>query len=233
MRGCCACFALLLGRAAAATSVPLSPGKRAEFAERLLLLDHDGDGVVRRGEAAAGLRAIGQPLGAKTPAPRRLDRFLCAPSAEAGAFVDCVSARARRAVANDHAAEASVDFGADLRRFIGDLDDDPPPGHGRSHCDELVDARRIRCSELERSGHCRLSCGGHQRAFFSRTPAATMMASRRRTQQRAPRGDSPRAGSAKVLLSSDWHLEPWYDTTGAGSVDGDARVSRFNSSDAT
>ena len=229
MRPGSACFALLLGRAAA--TAPLSAGKRAEFSERLLLLDHDGDGTVRLGEAAAGLRAIGQPLG-RSPIPRRLelDRALCAPSAEPGAFLDCVSARARRAVAA-HGPAAPVDFEAELRSFIGGLDDNPPPGHGLSRCDELVDAHQLRCSELERSGHCRLSCGAHERAFFSRLP--TVMPSRRRAQQRVPRGDSPRGGSAKVLLSSDWHLEPWYDTTGAGSVDGDVRISRFNSSDAT
>jgi hypothetical protein len=63
-------------------------------------------------------------------------------------------------------------------------------------------------------------------------PASSALANRHR--RRAQVVSPPmRRNNVTILISSDWHLEPWYDVTGSGAVNRDTRISRFAAADAT
>lgn len=234
MRGTVAAVAVAALQCCAAE---MSAAKRAELSSAFLGLDASGDGVISAAEAARGLQAVREPAAGAVPRPRRIDRALCAPSVEPSAFLDCVAARARlaHARADDSSASTPVEFDVELQAFMGGHDDTVPPVWRRKEltCDELVESHRVQCSELQGGPFCRLSCGEHERHHFERQRMATA-AARRRTQVLAgPARNAAAAGFAQVLVSSDWHLEPFYDTSGAGNINGDTRVSRFNTSLAT
>lgn len=260
------------GAAGRANNMPLSAATVADF-ENLFLagLDHNRDGSVSVHEAAGGLRAMQErQRGPANPhlLPQRIDRFLCAPSIEATSFVDCVGARARAANAAGLApAGLEVVFSEELSSFVGGLDDEIPAHLQNSQsCDTAVLSHHVSCSELLRTGHCRLSCGHHEKAHFRKRAAKPSVRCHPQpavdlggdgsasesasaswcvcTQvgllqegfpraRRAQTSDEWQGGYANLLVSSDWHLEPWYDTTGAGSIDGDTRISRFNPDEAT
>ncbi len=235
---------LLVAISATATTVPsasfFSRKKLESFTEALLWLDHNDDGRVTLVEASAGLRALWHPAArtrrsAQEPAvvsPLPIDDDLCVPSTEPVAFVDCVSSRARRAAALGENPRTVLWLQTELDNLYGGLDDNAPVGAAERTCDELVDSHSANCRELLRAGFCRLSCGHHAQQYFRNKGSSAMSASRRRAQMEAPEFNNV-DGYARILLSSDWHLEPWYDTTGAGTVDGDVRTSRFNFADAT
>ena len=230
--------------AATATTVPsassFSRKKLESFTEALLWLDHNGDRRVTLAEASAGLRALSNPVArarrsAREPAvvsPLPIDDDLCVPSTDPVAFVDCVSSRARRAAALGESPRTVLQLQTELENLYGGLDDHAPAGAAERTCDELVDSHSADCRELLHVGLCRLTCGHHAQQYFRNKGSSTVSASRRRAQTGAPEFSNV-DGYARILLSSDWHLEPWYDTTGAGTVDGDVRTSRFNFVDAT
>jgi hypothetical protein len=217
--------------------LPLSAATVATFEEQFRgTLDHNADDTVSVGEAAAGVRAsheLRMEVKGATSA-RRIDPFLCAPSIEPISFIDCVAARARSQLASGTLQpNDTVAFGEELMAFAGGLDDVPPlhwQNESSASCDQMVsshDGRAHSCTELLRSGQCRLSCGYHELSYFQK------IAPRRRVQASAQRADHVANGHAHLLVSSDWHLEPWYDTKGNGTMDKDTRVSRFNPGEAT
>lgn len=235
---------LVAAGAAAATNTlegTFSWKKQETLRNAFLLLDHNADGRVTLAEAAAGLSALHDPeqralRSAREPTvalSRHIDDNLCVPSTEPVAFVDCVSSRARRMAAQGKSPSTVMQLQAELDDLYGGFDDDLPIGAAEHTCDELVDAHSADCRELLRQGYCRLSCGHHAQHYFeSKGLSAAVASAKRRRAQTAP-DLSDFNGYARVLLSSDWHLEPWYDTTGTGHVDGDIRTSRFIFSDAT
>ena len=230
---------------AAVTNIPprslFSQKKLHSFSKAFMLLDHNLNGRVTLAEAARGLSALQSvkaaarsPRELAVPAPLPIDPYLCVPDTEPVAFVDCVSSRARQAAANGTNPGAALHLQTELDALYGRLDDVAPDGASKRTCDEVVDAHLESCEGLLRSGFCRLTCRHHAHNYFMAKgySIAAQNASRRRTQVAGPSLRDPDA-YARVLLSSDWHLEPWYDTTGSGIVDGDLRISRFNWSDAT
>ncbi len=118
--------------------------------------------------------------------------------------------------------------------MAGRLSDVSPPHLSMNHtatCDDAATAGLIhpyRCPKLMEEGYCRLTC--QRRGYHSEAddhPSLTVPPLPAIERSAVPH---TQASSLPVLLTSDWHMEPWYDTSGRGVVDGDSRVSRYSDS---
>jgi hypothetical protein len=88
------------------------------------------------------------------------------------------------------------------------------------------------CDGLYAQGYCVASC--HAMVQFSARRREAMTRRRGEGSGHAGRGRATATAPTRYqfLLTSDWHIEPWYDTSNnqGENAGGDARVSRYNRS---
>jgi len=126
-------------------------------------------------------------------------------------FLDCVVFRAQQKNKSG-VIKGSVQFQEQFDTFLAGCDDKPPP-HDPEVCVAIfhhsygVGA----CQQLVSAGHCRFSCRACD-ASVAHKPKLSRWQNRK-TSYLAP-------SSLSVLISSDWHVEPWYE------VDVQAQVAR-------
>jgi len=221
------------------------------------LLDHNKDGDVQRWEAAVGIRAVGERSvellswlnsGWRSGLPRHEDECKHAVFHldDVPLFVDCVAGHARAQLLDGRPLKEQIRCEDELSRMhglAGAPDDLPPPRVEAETCEVarqrgLLDASQ--CASLLEAGHCRITCAGLLEvagpdAANPGSLAAEGAVPRRRTApQAAQSAPSPGQRAVPLLITSDWHVEPWFDTSNNLGLhgDGDKRVSRYESSSA-
>ena len=195
--------ALLAAAAAPGSPRHLPSGVAEPLRHAFFRRDCDGDGLVSHAELAAGILSSLERCDPADPRPQAhpFGRAQCAdPTLDALSFVECAVHRARRALASGGAAALEA------VRFEAELE-------------QYVGG----CSAPSAAwlaGDCLGSC----------SECAAELAE----EQAAPpdAGIRPRAlaNSTTILISSDWHVEPWYLSTTPTSC---GAVCRFSDANAT
>ena len=177
---------------------------------------------------------------------------------DAAFLLDCAADMARRALqrgASTPGAELSLD---DALAWYASERSPLQPNGAVAHCEDIVERSPKQCAELVRAGFCHLSCHVSPHAARSQTPleqgrgphtADDVFSSVREEKETtgpriAEKGQGKKRHTAverkskseptviPLFVSSDWHIEPWYDTSNnmGAEAGGDARVSRYATS---
>lgn len=179
---------------------------------------------------------------------------------DAAFLLDCAADMARRALqrgASTPGTELSLDDA--LAWYASERTPLQPNGAVAHNCEDIAERTPKRCAELVHAGFCHLSCRGSPYAAKSQTPLEQGRGPHRadvfssvgeiKETAKGPRAASEKGQGGKrhtaverkskseptvvpLFVSSDWHIEPWYDTSNNMGVEagGDARVSRYAAS---
>ena len=238
-------LALISSATTAAPSFPVSRREQSLGTALVLAFDHDGDGVIKLAEAAWGIRSMAEGAPPDPAVPREVveKRSMreCGRAVyftdEVSYVLDCVAEFAREELReNGLGYVGSVDLGSamlHLHRLAGSPENRHPPG--QRHCDDLVDEGASpleACAGLELEDYCKVTCHQYQRPDDVAGKASQGGSGASIAGGKAGAGAG--AATIPVLLTSDWHVEPWFDTSNNRGLNagGDKRVSRFDNSTA-
>ena len=167
--------------------------------QALLRLDLDGDGTVSRAEAATGILSSSERLAPPPPpATHAFGEAQCLdPTLDAMSFVECTVALARRR-GNDGGRPfeglwGAAAFESALRHFLGGC---------------AADVRNTTCW---RKGYG--SCSECTRILSPPLSVLSPPTTLPTLVPPIPPPKKPPTGTSQILLSSDWHTEPWYETS--------------------
>jgi len=192
-----------------------------EFHRSWILLDHNKNTAVSLGEAAKGLLSRKRQYVTERQNDIYADvEAKCGNAVPDGpVFVDCVVSTARSTI-NKRNINQQLNFVDEVRKFLSysNCNDRRPPQVIQSNltCSQVVGLNRKignkllglddkgesnACDWMVENAFCRLSC----RSCRSSSKFNGLQSRRRDADRRD-------ASSAKVpvLISSDWHVEPWY-----------------------
>ena len=134
----------------------------------------------------------------------------CSPIPDPIVFIDCIVSTARVEILADKSVSVNTkSFDELFVDYLGECSDHSPIA-GENNCEDLADlAEGKSCSSLVEAGFCKFSC----RACNSRVPvteSAKVPVSVPSTVSPVAKTTSTAGPSVNVLISSDWHVEPWY-----------------------
>ena len=199
--------------------------------------DRDSDGTVTLLEATHGIRSFADAVANETrdagalvfdATNRNCERPSPAHTNDAAYVLDCTAEFARRQVRRHKALPSDEVKLSDVFAYWSPAPtlSDSPPEEGR-HCEDLVDEAPRSCDDLTRGGYCLASCSPYQRTRHDH-------GNQIKHTSPPPTATTSSSFSVTMLVTSDWHMEPWYDTTNNGGEEagGDYRVSRYAESTA-
>ena len=203
------------------TAAPaISPHIVTTLAQVFSIFDRDGDSHARRFELGVGLLSSAEPWreASKRPVPPTHEfgmRQCDDPTLDALSFVECSVARSRLVLAGDaRRADEAVDFAAELTAYLA----------GCAHP-----------TTAWLSGACLGSCSACALRKVAEPDVELVeeqvQGAGARIVARPDFTDvelvEEVVEGTRILISSDWHVEPWYISTSSPKTDCDGAVCRF------
>ena len=194
----------------------ISPYIASTLAQLFSTFDRDGDSHVRRFELGVGLLSSAEPWreASRRPVPSTHEfglRQCDDPTLDALSFVECSVARSRLLLAGGgcdarHADDA-VDFRAELAAYLA----------GCAHP-----------TTAWLNGACLGSCSACALREVAEPDSVDLELVEEDVQGTGPAAQVEGTGpAARILISSDWHVEPWYISTSNPKTDCNGAVCRF------
>ena len=212
--------AIAIGLSAAGIDMPV------RFAREFALLDGNRDGDVTREEAASGLRSLGWQHSSASWRDFPVTHPDCKAVPDPVVFIDCVVSRARSSLVTPTEASNNMNGVTDFISlehewdlYIGQCSDVSEPGMqpcARIEDDDLG----FLCPSLVERGHCLFSCRACPGKVAAKQYECTPHLN---TSVPEPGNHLGASDGVSLLITSDWHVEPWYLET----LIPDSVVSRF------